>query len=146
MAGKRVVILGSTGSIGATTFRVLGSLGEDFRVVGLSAGHQIEQLVRRARSCEPEAVCIADEAQVESVRRQLPGVRVLSGQEGLAQLATLDEADVVVNGLVGAVGLSPTLEARKAGETHPLEPAGRDSRHSVPAARATPHTPQEGML
>ena len=117
MAGKRVVILGSTGSIGATTFRVLGSLGEDFRVVGLSAGHQLEQLVRRARSCEPEAVCIADEAQVESVRRQLPGVRVLSGPEGLAQLAALDEADVVVNGLVGAVGLLPTLEALKAGKT-----------------------------
>jgi 1-deoxy-D-xylulose-5-phosphate reductoisomerase len=83
----------------------------------MSAGHQLEQLVRRARSCEPEAVCIADEAQAESVRRQLPGVRVLSGPEGLAQLAALDEADVVVNGLVGAVGLLPTLEALKAGKT-----------------------------
>jgi len=117
MAGKRVVILGATGSIGDTTFRVLDNLGDEFRVVGLSAGDRVEQLVRRARACKPEAVCIADGAQVEGVRSQLPGVRVLSGPEGLSQLAALDGADVVVNGLVGAVGLRPTLEALKAGKT-----------------------------
>ena len=117
MSGKGLVVLGCTGSIGETTFQVLEGLGSDFRVVGLSAGRNIDGLVHRARQSGASLVCVGDEADIGKAGSQLPGVQVLWGDEGLSQLATAEEADIVVNGLVGAVGLIPTLAALEAGKT-----------------------------
>jgi len=113
---KNVVVLGCTGSIGDTTFRVLEGLGEEYRVVGLSGGGQVDKLVARARVWRPDRVCIGAADQVEEVRRELPGTKVAVGGEGLVELAAMEGADVVVNGLVGAVGLKPTLAALETGK------------------------------
>ncbi len=113
-----VVVLGSTGSIGGNCLSVVRDKPSRFRVVGLAAGSSIETLAEQVREFSPEAVSIGDAtARQEFVRRYgFPGLAVLGGDEGLRQLSSLPAADVVVNGLVGACGLAPTLEAVKAGK------------------------------
>ena len=115
MSQKNIVILGCTGSIGDSTFRALEGLGDQYRVVGMSAGSQADKLVERARAWSPNVVCMAEEECSDKVARQLPGVEVLCGENGLIELARRDGVDVVLNGLVGAVGLRPTLAAAEAG-------------------------------
>ncbi|MEW6750595.1 MAG: 1-deoxy-D-xylulose-5-phosphate reductoisomerase [Candidatus Latescibacterota bacterium] len=113
---KSIVVLGCTGSIGDTTFRVLEGLGPGYRVVGLSGGQQTGKLLARARQWRPQQVCVPSAGQRTLVEPELPGVRVRVGEEGLVELATVPGADLVVNGLVGAVGLRPTLAALEAGK------------------------------
>ena len=113
-----VAILGCTGSIGDSTFDVIESLGRDrFHVVALSAGGRVDKLIERARSWLPRYVCVADRNDETRVRESLPpGIAVLSGVAGLREIAAIDEVGVVINGLVGAVGLLPTLDAVRAGK------------------------------
>ena len=113
-----VAILGCTGSIGDSTFDVIESLGRDrFPVVALSAGRRVEKLVERALAWGPRYVCVADGGDETRVRENLPSsIAVLSGVAGLREIAAIDEIDVVVNGLVGAAGLLPTLDAVRAGK------------------------------
>lgn len=114
----KVVLLGSTGSIGTSCLSVVREHHTRFKVVGLAAGADVESLSRQIREFGPEVVSIGHPAALDEFRRrnEFPNVKVLSGEEGLKELAALDEADVVVNGLVGALGLLPTLEAVKAGK------------------------------
>lgn len=112
---KGLVILGCTGSIGDTTFKILEGLGEGFQLLGVSAGRQLDKLVERIATFRPPVVCIQDEDRVDDVRRRAPGVEVLSGPEGLRELVRKDGVDFVVNGLVGAAGLRPTAAALEAG-------------------------------
>jgi len=114
--GRNVVVLGCTGSIGDTTFRALEGLPDEYHVVGLSGGQRLDKLVQRARQWRPRMVSVARPEDAASVRDQLPGVEVFAGAEGLLELAGLDGAEVIVNGLVGAVGLLPTLAALDAGK------------------------------
>lgn len=114
---KRVVVLGCTGSIGDSTFRVLAGLGPEYQVLGLSGGRQKGKLVDLARRWRPAWVGVGDPADIPEVAAQLPGVRVVGGEEGLCQLACLPEADLVINGLVGGVGLRPSLAGLEAGKT-----------------------------
>jgi len=109
-----LVILGATGSIGDTTFKILQGL-DDFELVGLSAGRQVDKLIERLADLKPRVVCLQDEDGAEEVRRRVPGIRVVHGMEGLCELVSMDGVDFVVNGLVGAVGLMPTLAALQAG-------------------------------
>ena len=109
-----MVILGATGSIGDTTFKILQGL-DDFELVGLSAGRQVDKLIERLADLKPRVVCLQDEDGAEEVRRRVPGIRVVHGMEGLCELVSMDGVDFVVNGLVGAVGLMPTLAALQAG-------------------------------
>ena len=113
-----VAILGCTGSIGDSTFDVIESLGRDrFRVVALSAGRRVDKLIERARAWRPRWVSVADGKDEARVRESLPSeVSVLSGIAGLREIATIDEVEVVINGLVGAAGLLPTLDSVSAGK------------------------------
>ena len=113
---KKIVILGSTGSIGDTAFQVLRGLGPGYRVVGLGAGRQVEKLLRQAEVWDPRCVGVAAAPQADLMRRRMQGVEVVSGSQGLVELATLDDADIVINALVGAVGLEPTVAALRAGK------------------------------
>lgn len=113
---KKIVILGSTGSIGDTAFKVLRGLGPDYRVIGLGAGRQVEKLLRQVEVWDPRCVGVAAGEQADLVRRRMQGVEVVSGSLGLVELATMDEADIVLNALVGAVGLEPTVAALEAGK------------------------------
>jgi 1-deoxy-D-xylulose-5-phosphate reductoisomerase len=112
---KRLSILGSTGSIGEQTLDVVAAHPDRFRVVALSAGHRVERLVEQARRFRPERVSVAEESDVPAVRDALgDGVAVECGPEGLVAVATAP-TDLVVAGLVGAIGLEPVLASIRAG-------------------------------
>ena len=111
---RGLVILGSTGSIGDTTFKILDGL-EDLELVGLSAGRQVDKLLERMEVFRPQVVCMQDEEGAAEVRQRAPQMQVLHGDGGLRELVCQDGVDYVVNGLVGAVGLMPTLAALQAG-------------------------------
>lgn len=119
---RRVSILGSTGSIGEQTLDVVARHPEGFDVVALAAGRRVERLVEQARAFAPSVVSVADPARVPEVEAALATsevagqVRVESGAAGLDAVAVA-EADLLVAGLVGAVGLSPVLSAIRAGRT-----------------------------
>ncbi len=115
---RGVVVLGCTGSIGETTFQVLDNLAkqdQSLHVVALSAGGRIERLIELAELWRPEAVCIAVPEDRQRVQTALPDCEVFCGEDGLRALVQLDGVDVIVNGLVGAVGLEPTLAALEMG-------------------------------
>jgi 1-deoxy-D-xylulose-5-phosphate reductoisomerase len=108
----RVAILGSTGSIGTNALDVLRRLQDRFSVCALTAQRNVELLRQQAEEFEPQAVVIGD-ATLASELGSLKA-NVLVGSEGLEQVATMPEADIVLNALVGAAGLVPTLRALEA--------------------------------
>ena len=114
---KKIVVLGCTGSIGDTCFKVLENLEDGYEVVGLGGGTKIEKLIVHARRWQPQKICVLDNEARTQVQSAVPGVEVVCGEEGLCELATMPEADLVLNGLVGAVGLAPTLAALAEGKT-----------------------------
>ena len=111
---KEIVLLGSTGSIGTQTLDVCRMHG--FRIKALSAGSNTSLLEAQAREFSPEYVCVYYGSAYNDIRERLAdtNIRVLCGMEGLCELARL-KCDLVVNSVVGMVGLIPTLEAAKAG-------------------------------
>lgn len=113
---KNVVILGATGSIGDSTLGVLRHLADDFNVLGLSAGWQLEKLAELIREWDPALVSVGESDGIATVSKVFSG-EIYSGNDGLCALATQNEADIIVNGLVGSIGLRPTLVALKAGKT-----------------------------
>jgi len=117
MRKRRVVILGGTGSIGESAAQVARDLPEQFEIVGISANRNSEKLAALAAEFHPKAVCITDPAQAHELRAQLPaGTRALSGDEGLLELASLPEADLVLVAIVGSAGLEPAMAAVEAGK------------------------------
>lgn len=119
---KGVAILGSTGSIGCNTLRVIESLGgESFRVVALGAGHNVETLADQIAKHLPELVSVETEEVAHDLRAQLferdiDLPRIIIGEAGLIEVATHPQADCVVSATVGAVGFVPTLRALEAGK------------------------------
>ena len=114
-AGKRLVILGSTGSIGVQALQVAERL--NYPVTALAAGHQVQPLETQIRRYRPRIAVLYDEKAAADLRvrvRDLP-VKVLAGMDGLCEAAALKDADMVLNAVVGMVGLLPTLAAIEAG-------------------------------
>lgn len=110
---KRIVILGSTGSIGTQTLEIVRQHPEKFKVVGLSANHNIEKLQEQVAEFKPEAICITDRKKAEAFKTDLI---FFKGEEGLKEMANLN-SDLLINSIVGSAGLIPTLEAIKKGIT-----------------------------
>ena len=113
---KRVALLGSTGSIGTSTLRVLDGLTDRFDLVSLCAGRNAELLCKQAEQLRPKRVCIAEGASGVADRLSPLGIEVLEGDAGLLDLATDPEVDLVINGLAAGVGLRPTLAAVEVGK------------------------------
>ncbi|MDQ3322520.1 MAG: 1-deoxy-D-xylulose-5-phosphate reductoisomerase [Acidobacteriota bacterium] len=118
---KAISILGSTGSIGCNTLKVVDFLRE-FRVVALAAGRNVEKLAEQISAFKPEIVGVENEICAENLLRQLHKTntrapKIETGETGLIAAATHDEAAIVVSATVGAVGLVPTLRALEAGKT-----------------------------
>lgn len=113
---KNVVLLGSTGSIGTSTIKVAEDLPDRIRLVGLAAGNNVDLLVSQALKHRPSVVSIGSAAKVPELSAKLPGTKVLSGDDGLIQLATMPEADIVLIAIVGTAGLKPALAAIRAGK------------------------------
>jgi 1-deoxy-D-xylulose-5-phosphate reductoisomerase len=116
-ARRRLVVLGSTGSIGEQTLSVAAEFPDRYEVVGLAAGRNVEKLAEQVRRFRPEAVSVADEAGADELRSRLGAdapAFIGSGAAGLERVAVHD-ADFVMAALVGALGLRPTLAAIRAG-------------------------------
>ena len=113
---KKLVILGSTGSIGTQALEVAQQAG--YEVLALAAARQVDKVEEQIRAFRPQFVAMYDETAAADLRARvvdLP-VTVLSGMDGLCTLASLPEADMVLNSVVGMVGLRPTLAAIEAGK------------------------------
>ncbi len=112
-----VAILGASGSIGTQTLEVIETL-PDVRVAGLTVHTNTKVLEAQVRKFHPDCVCVADEARAADFRVRVAdtGVKVLSGPEGVEEIAALPQADIVVTAMVGIAGLRPTVRAIKAGK------------------------------
>jgi 1-deoxy-D-xylulose-5-phosphate reductoisomerase len=112
---KRIVVLGSTGSIGTQALEVIKDHPENFKVVGLAAGSNIELLIKQIDQYKPVLVSVADKSMAAKLKGLLNGrkVQVEYGQNGMINLATLPEADLILVSVSGWYGLVPTLEAIK---------------------------------
>jgi 1-deoxy-D-xylulose-5-phosphate reductoisomerase len=122
MTNRGVAILGSTGSIGCNTLRVIEALGgQRFRVVALGAGRNMERLADQIAFHLPEVVSVETEEAAHELRaklfdRNVDLPRIVLGESGLVEIATHPLADCVVSATVGAIGFVPTLRALEAGK------------------------------
>ena len=117
---KRISILGSTGSIGTQTLDVVRKNKDKFEVVAISANSSINLLLEQITEFKPKYVAVYDEDSAKALKNMIPSdidIKVLSGMEGLVQISSLDEIDVLLTAIVGMIGLVPTLEAIKKGKT-----------------------------
>lgn len=117
---KKLAIIGSTGSIGRQTLEVAEHLREKIVIYGLAARSSLELLAEQVKKYQPPVVVLADGANRQSFLSLLGDSwqgRLLTGVEGLEELATDPEVDMVVSAAVGAAGIRPTLAAVKAGKT-----------------------------
>ena len=114
---KKVVLLGSTGSIGGSTLEVARQLPERVELIGLAANSSVETLAEQAREFGVREVAIYDATKEAELKALLPeGVKVHVGEEGLCELASLEEAESVLVAIVGTAGLRPALSAIESGK------------------------------
>lgn len=117
MKKRKVVILGSTGSIGTSALKVARDIPERMEVVALAAHSSVEKLAEQAREFGVKKVCLYDASRAAELKKLLPaGVEIVCGLEGLCELAVMPEADMVLVSIIGTAGLKPTLEAIEAGK------------------------------
>jgi 1-deoxy-D-xylulose-5-phosphate reductoisomerase len=124
MAKKRVLLLGSTGSIGENTDRVVQNLSEELEIVGLAAHSSWERLLEQIASHHPEAVALVDPEAVGKLRAALENAddkagalpRIYEGEDGLVELVRETEADVLVAAISGAAGLPANIAALETGK------------------------------
>jgi 1-deoxy-D-xylulose-5-phosphate reductoisomerase len=144
---QNIAILGATGSIGASTLDVIARHPSRFRVAALTANRQVDELAELCRRHRPDTVCVADAAQAPRLRERLAAAgascRVLAGEEGLIETASLPQVDCVMAAIVGAAGLRATLAAAAAGKKlllankEALVVAGAVFMETVRSSRAT---------
>jgi len=117
---KAISLLGSTGSIGTQTLDIVAHNPDQFRIVGLAAGSNVEMLAQQIRQFRPEIVAICETAKLPELKEAIadftPQPTLLAGEEGVIEVARYSQADVVVTGIVGCAGLLPTIAAIKAGK------------------------------
>lgn len=123
MVSQGISILGSTGSIGCNTLKVVESFGDErFRVVALAAGRNTRKLAEQIERHQPHTVAVEDDERAREIlsllkeRSIAPPPRLLTGEAGLVEVATHERAACVVSATVGAVGFVPTLRALEAGK------------------------------
>ena len=117
MKRKRVVVLGATGSIGESALKVAHDIPERMEIVGLAANSNAEKLAVAANKVRPKAVCLVDKTKINGLRGALDyQPQILSGEEGLREIASITDADMVLIAIVGTGGLRPALAAIEAGK------------------------------
>ena len=114
---KKIAILGSTGSIGTQTLEVVRE-NKDIEVLGLAAGNNIKLLEEQIREFRPRLVAVWKEEKAKELRENIKDleVKVVSGMEGLIEIAVMEESEILVTAIVGMIGIRPTIEAIKAGK------------------------------
>ncbi len=116
---KKISILGSTGSIGVNTLDVLERNPDQFQLVGLAAGSNVDLFAEQVQKYRPQVAALFDTSKIEELRHRLNGqdVEIVGGQDGSVQVASHPDADMVVSGMVGCAGLVPSFAAVSAGKT-----------------------------
>ena len=114
---KKIAILGSTGSIGTQTLEVVRENG-DLEVLGLAAGNNIKLLEEQIREFHPKLAAVWSEEKAKELRDNIKDldVKVVSGMDGLIEVSTIAESEILVTAIVGMIGIRPTIEAIKAGK------------------------------
>ena len=115
---KKIVLLGSTGSIGTQTLEVVSEHADELQVIALAADKNVARMEEQIRRYRPGIVCMYDETAAKDLTvrvKDLP-VRVVTGMDGLLTLAALPEADIVLTALVGMIGIRPTIAAIENGK------------------------------
>ena len=114
---KNIAILGSTGSIGTQTLDVARK-NEDIRVVAVSAGKSVEKLEEQIREFHPLLAAVWDEKSAQDLKTRIADTdtKVVSGMEGLLELASMPESEILVTAIVGMIGIRPTMEGIRAGK------------------------------
>lgn len=115
---KKIAILGSTGSIGTQTLDIVRNNSKDLEVVALAAGSNVKLMEAQVREFAPKVVAMWSEEAAAALRVKISDmdVKVLTGMEGLLEIAVLEGVDTLVTAIVGMIGIRPTIEAIKAGK------------------------------
>lgn len=111
---KKITVLGVTGSIGTQTVDVVKNHNDEFEIVAMSAGRNIQLLEEIMQSMNVKHICVQNKDDKDYLQSKYPQCQFYDGQDGLITIATLPEVDVVLNAIVGFAGLLPTMEAIKA--------------------------------
>lgn len=117
---KAITILGSTGSIGTQTLDIVSQYPEQFRVVGLATGSNVSLFATQIAQFRPEIIAIRDTSKLTELKEAISSIDeqplILTGDEGIAEVARYGDAEIVVTGIVGCAGLLPTIAAITAGK------------------------------
>ncbi len=115
---KKIAVLGSTGSIGTQTLEIVEQNIEQLQVVALAAGNNVDLLEQQIRKFEPLIACIEKEAAAADLRTRVADlpVKIVAGMDGLLEIATMEQSDVLVTAIVGMIGIRPTIAAIEAGK------------------------------
>lgn len=108
---KKICVLGVTGSIGTQTVDVVKSHSDEFEIVAMSAGKNIQLLEEILNDIQASYICVQDEEDCIYLQKKYPYQNFYFGSEGLIKIATLKEVDIVLNAIVGFAGLLPTIKA-----------------------------------
>lgn len=116
---KKIAIIGSTGSIGVNTLRVVEAHSDELKVIALAAKKNVQLLYEQAKKFRPKVVCIYDTERAGWLERKLKPlhIKTVTGEEGLIEASTLSETNKVVFALVGAIGLKPIFAAVQKGKS-----------------------------
>src|SRR4030043_915849 len=116
---KRIAILGSTGSVGRNALEIISNHRDQCKVVALTAGKNIGLMEEQIQSFSPEVVAVADEAAARDLRSRMQkhATSILSGHDGVTEVAGYRGSEFVLSAIVGAAGLIPTISAIQAGKT-----------------------------
>jgi len=116
---KRISLLGATGSIGVNVLEVVRKFPEQYQIVAMAAGTNVDLLAAQVQEIQPELISVLNEERVAALRKLLPEKfhnRIVFGTEGNKQVAAFPSADITISAIVGAAGLLPTLAAIEAGK------------------------------
>ncbi|KPL61618.1 1-deoxy-D-xylulose-5-phosphate reductoisomerase [Rossellomorea vietnamensis] len=115
---KKISLMGATGSIGTQTLDIIREHPEEFGLTAMSVGKNIEEARKMITEFNPRLVSVQRREDAETLSREFPSsIKVLHGEEGLVEVACHQDADILVNAVLGSVGLYPTLQAIEAGKT-----------------------------
>lgn len=116
---NKIVLLGSTGSIGTQTLDIVRNYASDLQIVALAAGSNVSLMEQQIREFQPKKVVMWSEVAAKELKEKVAdlSVEVLTGMEGLLEIVTMKEADTVVTAIVGMIGIRPTIAAIESGKT-----------------------------
>lgn len=115
---RKIVLLGSTGSIGTQTLEVVRNNSAELEVVGLAASRSVAEVEKQVREFKPKYVCMYDETAAKELQERISdtGIKVMTGMDGLLEIVSVPEADTVLTAVVGMIGIRPTIRAIECGK------------------------------